>query len=168
MASFAASSGGDERPEFSYTSLDDFDFHDVPPAARWLYFDISETHGFKLRGPNYMEDNVKENVGKPLLKLLLVELYGVDEAKEKSDRHDHIALRARPQRRLNALHKVCPFVFMTNFQIPGTPPVSIVSYYAVPPEFAPMLGLKECPDLPTSKYGELPEDPAELNATIKA
>ena len=50
------------------------------------------------------------------------------------DRHDHVARRGLARQRVASLSQLEgePFLFIVNFQIPGDPPVSIVSYFALP------------------------------------
>ena len=64
-------------------------------------------------------------------------------------RHDHISSRAR----LDALKAIeePPFVFAMNFQIPGDPPISIVSMFAVPPELSEPITSKDSAEMQAQK-----------------
>jgi len=83
-------------------------------------------------------------------KLMLLELYEV-EAKD-GDRHDHIVSRGKAKQRLEALRTLPEqlFFFILNFQIPGDPPVSIVSYFAVPLDL-----MERHPSRATAKFIEI-------------
>ena len=97
-----------------------------------------------------MQDSAKIPAGEPLSRLICVESYRVDKSREgigvdgkQLERHDHVAIRGRCRRRLDAFLclKDPPFVFVLNFQLPGDPPVSMVSYYAFPPHLCRNLGI---------------------------
>ena len=49
-----------------------------------------------------------------------------------SDRHDHVASRGLAKKRVAAITSLPgqPFVIVINYQLPGDPPVSLVSYFA--------------------------------------
>lgn len=139
---------------------------------KYLYVDVADNHGFKLRGPSYMKDKVKHLAGTPILKLMHFEVYEVDVSID-GDRHDHIARRAGVRRRIAALRNVSPFILVLNFQIPGDPPVSLVSYFALPPEYAALVGVtipEGCPEQSTPS-GEppmsMPKDDAQAAALLK-
>ena len=48
------------------------------------------------------------------------------------DRHDHVASRGLAKQRVEAISSLPgqPFVIVVNYQLPGDPPVSLVSYFA--------------------------------------
>jgi hypothetical protein len=107
-------------------------------------------HGFKLRGQSYKTDGKKVPAGPPLSRLLAFETYLVDVAREglgpdghPTERHDHVAARGVCRRRLEAV--LClrdpPFLYVMNFQLPGDPPVSMVSYFALAPHLCRGLGV---------------------------
>lgn len=97
----------------------------------------------------YKQDGKKVPAGQPLSRLLGMESYRVDSTVEGKDaegkpmeRHDHVASRGVCRRRIDAV--LClrepPFLFVMNFQLPGDPPVSMVSYFAIPAHLARNLG----------------------------
>ena len=110
-----------------------FEFADIDPLARSMFEDRSFAHTFKTRGPTYFVDNTKVDPGPALMKLMLMELYEVES--KDGDRHDHVASRGLARERLDVLRNLPgnPFVLVINFQIAGDPPVSLVSYFALPP-----------------------------------
>lgn len=121
---------------FTGTCLDDFKFLDINPAFKYMFKSCRETHGIPARGRTYMTDKKKINPGRAICELILMEVYEIP-ARDKADRADHIAMRGQVKRRLEALKTLTdnPFIFLLNFQIPGDPPVSIVSYYALPSDY---------------------------------
>ena len=95
-----------------------------------------------------MEDQKKIAPGAAMSKLMLLELYEV-EAKDENQRHDHIVSRGKAKQRLEALRTLPEHLFfiVLNFQIPGDPPVSIVSYFAVPLDL-----MEKYPSRATAKF----------------
>jgi hypothetical protein len=75
--------------------------------------------------------------------LLLMEIFEVNANSRYcaetgiTDRHDHIAAFGKVKKRVQILTALedKPFIFVLNLQIPGDPPVSIVSYYALPSNY---------------------------------
>jgi len=127
----------EERPSLHESlvpgsTYDNVEFNDLSAEARAMYSDRSEIHPLKVRGESYCDDKQKVNPGHAMSKLLLLELYEV-EGKD-GDRHDHVVSRGAAKRRLQALRTLPEklFLFVVNFQIPGDPPVSIVSYFGLP------------------------------------
>ena len=80
-----------------------------------------------------MDDNNKEHPGPALCKLMLMELYEVEP--QDGDRHDHVCSKGLARKRIEAISSLPgkPFIYAINFQIPGDPPVSMVAYFALPP-----------------------------------
>lgn len=146
-----------QEKDWEGTSLDDFKFIDITPDGLNQFVDIAEDNTFEVRGKNYMEDKIKIPAQLPLMKMVLLELYEVNSDID-GDRHDHVCLKARAQRRIKSIRNVSPLVFVLNLQIPGDPPVSIVTYWALPPEFGTTEYLNldnfNYNDYPPSKYGQ--------------
>eukprot|EP01034_Spumella_vulgaris_P039018 gene39018-48185_t len=117
-------------------AFDDFEFTDLSPAARAMFVDRKFSHTFQVRGGNYLDDKKKVHPGSAMCKLMLLELYEVES--KDGDRHDHIASRGLAKQRREAISALPgnPFVIVANFQIPGDPPISIVTYFALPPDLA--------------------------------
>ena len=111
-----------------------FEFEDLESSARDIFRDRSYAHTFKVRGPTYFIDQQKTDPGPAMMKLMLMELYEVEP--KDIDRHDHIASRGLGQERVQVLRNLPgnPFIFVVNFQVAGDPPVSLVSYFAMPPD----------------------------------
>ena len=94
-----------------------------------------------------MEDQKKIAPGAAMSKLMLLELYEV-EAKD-GDRHDHVVSRGKAKQRLEALRTLPEHLFFIvfNIQLPGDPPISIVSYFAVPLDL-----MEKYPSRATAKF----------------
>jgi len=120
--------------DFSTQEFDDFAFDDLIPEARKIWRDARETHAFQVRGPTYLEDNTKVYPGNAMCKLMLMELYEVEP--RDGDRHDHVVSKGLAKERLQAILSLphSPFLIVVNYQIPGDPPVSLVAYFALPPD----------------------------------
>jgi hypothetical protein len=80
-----------------------------------------------------MTKKKKVEAGHSIAKLVMMEVYEV-EKKENLDRHDHICSRGYVKQRIDAIGQLPdnPFIFVLNIQMPGDPPVSVVSYYMIP------------------------------------
>ena len=104
----------------------------------------------QVRGDTYLDDGKKVAPGPAMSKLMLLELYEVEAG--DGDRHDHIVSRGKAKQRLEALRTLPEelFFFILNFQIPGDPPVSIVSYFAVPLDL-----MERHPSRATAKFLEM-------------
>ena len=63
------------------SNFDSCEFVDFESDARAMFSDRSDTHSIKVRGPTYLDDNEKVAAGKAMAKLLLLELYEVDQNK---------------------------------------------------------------------------------------
>ena len=155
-----------QEKDWEGTSLDDFKFIDITPDGLNQFVDIAQNNTFEVRGKNYMDDKIKIPAQLPLMKMVLLELYEVNSDID-GDRHDHVCLKARAQRRIKSIRNVSPLVFVLNLQIPGDPPVSIVTYWALPPEFATSEYLNldnfNYNDYPPSKYGQSMLENADEN-----
>jgi len=64
----------------------------------------------------------------------MVELFEVEQ--KYGSRIDHISSIGKCKQRIDAITSIedNPFVLVLNIQIPGDPPVSIVSYFVIPPD----------------------------------
>lgn len=115
--------------------IKDLVFLDQTVEARRLYRDCSYSHTFKVRGPHYLVDKKKVEAGPAAMKLMFMELFKVDCALY-GDRIDHISAIGTARRRVETLVGLeeKPFVFVFNLQLPGDPPISIVSYFVLPPQ----------------------------------
>ncbi|KAF5469621.1 hypothetical protein F2P56_013679 [Juglans regia] len=79
--------------------------------------------GFMIRGKTYLKDNSKVMGGDPLLKLIAVDWFKVDE------RIDNIALHPKCLVQSEVGKKI-PFILVINLQVPAKPNYSLVLYYA--------------------------------------
>ncbi|KAG6628121.1 protein ENHANCED DISEASE RESISTANCE 2-like isoform X1 [Carya illinoinensis] len=79
--------------------------------------------GFMIRGKTYLKDNTKVMGGDPLLKLIAVDWFKVDE------RIDNIALHPKCLVQSEVGKKI-PFILVINLQVPAKPNYSLVLYYA--------------------------------------
>ena len=141
------------------SSWKDVMFTDQSESEKGFYQDLQYNHGFSVRGKNYGMDRKKVDSGPALCRLILLELYEV-EIDTTADtellhlhRHDHISSQGAVKARLDALKAIeePPFVFVMNFQIPGDPPISIVSMFAVPPELSEPITAKDSAEMQAHK-----------------
>ncbi|KAL5547664.1 hypothetical protein UlMin_002895 [Ulmus minor] len=79
--------------------------------------------GFMIRGKTYLKDNSKVMGGDPLLKLLAVDWFKVDNKVDKIALHPKSLLQSESGKKL-------PFVLVINLQVPAKPNYSMVLYYA--------------------------------------
>ena len=130
------------------STVDNCEWTDVSKEARAMYTCRATTHPMKVRGETYMEDQKKIAPGAAMSKLMLLELYEV-EAKDENQRHDHIVSRGKAKQRLEALRTLPEHLFFIvfNIQLPGDPPISIVSYFAVPLDL-----MEKYPSRATAKF----------------
>ena len=143
--------------DLSSSTFDRFEFDDIEPEAKKHYWDSGSDHHFSLRGVSYMDDNTKEHPGPALFKLMLMELYEVEP--QDGERHDHVASMGLARKRIEAISSLPgkPFIFVINFQIPGDPPVSMVAFFAMPPNI-----LDRYPGMSTEKFVKLFKNFAKL------
>jgi hypothetical protein len=145
--------------EVTGKSWKDVAFTDQTEIEKGFYRDMQFDHGFSVRGKNYVMDRKKIDAGPALCRLILLELYEVEsDTSAIADtlhlhRHDHIASQGAVKARLEALKTIDepPFVFVMNFQIPGDPPISIVSMFAVPPELSEPISVKDSEEMQAHK-----------------
>jgi hypothetical protein len=145
--------------EVTGSSWKDVAFVDQSALERGFYEDSQYSHGFNVRGKTYGMDRKKVDSGPALCRLILLELYEVEaeataaESLAHLHRHDHISSQGAMKARLEAIKTIAepPFVFVMNFQVPGDPPISIVSMYAVPPELCAPITAADSPSLQAHK-----------------
>jgi len=134
-------------------------FTDQSAVEKGFFEDMQYSHGFLVRGKTYGMDRKKVDSGPALCRLIMLEVYEVECDSDSSPdsthlhRHDHIASQGAVKARLEALQSVedPPFVFVMNFQIPGDPPISIVSMFAVPPELSEPISSRDSADMQAQK-----------------
>ena len=116
-------------------NLQTFEFTDESPISKNMYHDCSHNHNFKVRGPTYLTDQRKVEAGSAICKLVMVELFEVEP--KYGPRIDHVSSLGKCKERIEAITSLedSPFVLVLNIQIPGDPPVSIVSYFVIPAEY---------------------------------
>lgn len=135
------------RPRFDFET---FEMRDANESLAAVCQDAQADHDFKVRGPSYLTTRAKVPAGAALGRLFHLDIFSVREGKS---REDHIVSRGRARARLEQLRELdgAPFVMVVNFQVPGTPPVSMCAYWGVPrpapsgedPECAAARGLFE-------------------------
>ncbi|KAH7280404.1 hypothetical protein KP509_37G065600 [Ceratopteris richardii] len=77
---------------------------------------------FMVRGKTYMQDGLKVPSGPPLLNLLGVDWLSNEKRMDRIASHPGCLIQSHETRKL-------PFVLVFNFQLPGTPNYSLVSYF---------------------------------------
>lgn len=132
---------GDERAApvtYRGDSVENLEFTDLHPGLRAIWSDAGPRNTCKVRGLTYMDDKVKVPAGPAMCRLVHMDIFTVDDG----DRHDHVVSMGRAKARIDVFNSLPepPYVFVLNFQIPGDPPVSIVSYWAVPKDIVERSG----------------------------
>lgn len=79
--------------------------------------------GFMIRGKTYLKDNIKVMGGDPLLKLVAVDWFRVDQTIDRIALHPRCLVQSEVGKRL-------PFILVINLQVPGKPNYCLVLYYA--------------------------------------
>ncbi|KAJ8753190.1 hypothetical protein K2173_017776 [Erythroxylum novogranatense] len=79
--------------------------------------------GFMIRGKTYLKDNSKVKGGDPLLQLIAVDWFKVDQALGRVALHPRCLVQTEAGKKL-------PFILIINLQIPAKPNYSMVLYYA--------------------------------------
>ncbi|XVF35508.1 hypothetical protein REPUB_Repub18cG0151600 [Reevesia pubescens] len=79
--------------------------------------------GFMIRGKTYLKDNAKVMGADPLLKLIAVDWFKVDEATDKIALHPRCLVQSDAGKKL-------PFILVINLEVPAKPNYSLVLYYA--------------------------------------
>ncbi|CAK9166041.1 unnamed protein product, partial [Ilex paraguariensis] len=79
--------------------------------------------GFMIRGKTYLKDNMKVAGGEPLLKLIAVDWFKVDDCVTKIALHPKCLVQSEAGKKL-------PFILVVNLEVPARPNYSLVLYYA--------------------------------------
>ncbi|KAL2465615.1 Protein of unknown function (DUF1336) [Abeliophyllum distichum] len=79
--------------------------------------------GFMIRGKTYLKDSTKVKGGEPLLKLIAVDWFKVDNSVTKVALHPKSLVQT-------AAGKKLPFILVINLEVPAKPNYSLVLYYA--------------------------------------
>ncbi|KAL1553748.1 protein ENHANCED DISEASE RESISTANCE 2-like isoform X1 [Salvia divinorum] len=79
--------------------------------------------GFMIRGKTYLKDGMKVKGGEPLLKLVAVDWFKVENCASKVALHPKSLAQS-------AAGKKLPFIFIINLEVPARPNYSLVLYYA--------------------------------------
>ncbi|KAA8535290.1 hypothetical protein F0562_030293 [Nyssa sinensis] len=79
--------------------------------------------GFMIRGKTYLKDNSKVTGGDPLLKLLAVDWFKVENSITKVALHPRSLVQSEVGKKL-------PFILVVNLEVPARPNYNLVLYYA--------------------------------------
>lgn len=79
--------------------------------------------GFMIRGKTYLKDSTKVTGGDPLLKLIAVDWFKVDECVSNIALHPKCLVQSEAGKKI-------PFILVINLQVPAKPNYSLVLYYA--------------------------------------
>ncbi|KAK3033197.1 hypothetical protein RJ639_036989 [Escallonia herrerae] len=79
--------------------------------------------GFMIRGKTYLKDNNKVTGGDPLLKLIAVDWFKVDNCVRNVALHPSCLVQSEAGKKL-------PFILVINLEVPARPNYSLVLYYA--------------------------------------
>ncbi|KAL7190950.1 hypothetical protein ACSBR2_023092 [Camellia fascicularis] len=79
--------------------------------------------GFMIRGKTYLKDNLKVMGGDPLLKLIAVDWFKVENCISKVALHPSSLVQSEAGKKL-------PFILILNLEVPARPNYSMVLYYA--------------------------------------
>lgn len=79
--------------------------------------------GFMIRGKTYLKDSTKVTGGDPLLKLIAVDWFKVDECITKIALHPKCLVQSEAGKKI-------PFILIINLMVPAKPNYSMVLYYA--------------------------------------
>ncbi|XP_057749900.1 protein ENHANCED DISEASE RESISTANCE 2 [Arachis stenosperma] len=79
--------------------------------------------GFMIRGKNYLKDNSKVVGGDPLLRLIAVDWFTVEQSVDKIALHPRCLVQSEAGKKL-------PFILVINLQVPAKPNYSLVLYFA--------------------------------------
>ena len=103
----------------------------------YAYYDPGNGNTFRVRGKHYLRDGRKFSAGPPVGKLVLACVFKIPPEKP-GQREDHMASRGRMAEMLKEMQDLDardgrpPFLFLVNFQVPGDPPLSMVTVFALP------------------------------------
>ncbi|KAL3535964.1 hypothetical protein ACH5RR_004425 [Cinchona calisaya] len=123
----APDSNKELNPDVTPINLEPSQFHGSMQRGR----DETDTNcwtspsgtGFMIRGKTYLKDSTKVKGGEPLLKLVAVDWFNVENCV------DNIALHPKCLVQSEAGKKI-PFILVINLQVPARPNYSLVLYYA--------------------------------------
>ncbi|XP_051149212.1 protein ENHANCED DISEASE RESISTANCE 2-like [Andrographis paniculata] len=79
--------------------------------------------GFMIRGKTYLKDNMKVKGGEPLLKLIAVDWFQVEECATNVALHPKSLVQSAEGKKL-------PFILVINLEVPARPNYSLVLYFA--------------------------------------
>eukprot|EP00903_Cladosiphon_okamuranus_P009850 g9360.t1 len=139
LEGFCGDGAGDERPLSPGVDFTKGPVAEVEPGApdggkgkdtcKWQ--DAANIHSFLVRGPTYLQDKAKLPAGTAMCRLVGFDCFS--EGSEGTTRIDHIASRGACRERVEAMTSGddAPFLFIMNIQVRGTPPLSMVAYWAV-------------------------------------
>jgi hypothetical protein len=108
----------------STTSFEITDYHSTIPQHHWCNSD----EPFKVRGPTYLRDKVKIASSEPLFDLVGLDLFQVQEGQEICAGELKSAVASQILSQPNH-----PFLFMVQFQVPGSPPLCFIAYFLARP-----------------------------------
>ncbi|XP_019197995.1 PREDICTED: protein ENHANCED DISEASE RESISTANCE 2-like isoform X1 [Ipomoea nil] len=119
--------GKELNPNVSPLTLDPSDFHGTLQQGK----DEKDTNcwtspggsGFMIRGKTYLKDNTKVKGGDPLLKLIAVDWYTLENSITKLALHPRCLVQSEAGKKL-------PFILVINLMVPAKPNYSLVLYYA--------------------------------------
>ncbi|CAL5374341.1 unnamed protein product [Camellia sinensis] len=87
--------------------------------------------GFMIRGKTYLKDNSKVMGGDPLLKLIAVDWFKVENCISKVALHPSSLVQKKPSfADVSEAGKKLPFILILNLEVPARPNYSMVLYYA--------------------------------------
>lgn len=110
------------------------EFLDQTEEEKNVYYCKRNDHDYIVRGKTYLEDGKKIHTGPAVFRFVMSEFIGIDEDVEDG-RLDHIAAKGRIKKRIEAIQSIDepPEILVTNFQYPGSPPISQVSIFVACP-----------------------------------
>nr|GMC65105.1 protein ENHANCED DISEASE RESISTANCE 2-like isoform X1 [Ipomoea batatas] len=119
--------GKELNPNVSPLMLNPSDFHGTMQQGK----DEKDTNcwtspggsGFMIRGKTYLKDNTKVKGGDPLLKLIAVDWYTLENSITKLALHPRCLVQSEAGKKL-------PFILVINLMVPAKPNYSLVLYYA--------------------------------------
>jgi len=106
------------------------------------YYDPGRGNSFRVRGRRYLHDRLKTPAGPPVGELVIAYVFRIS-PENPGQREDHIASRGRMAEILREMQDMKgrdgkpTFFFLLNFQVPGDPPLSMVTVFALPRDRRP-------------------------------
>ncbi|XP_055822848.1 protein ENHANCED DISEASE RESISTANCE 2 isoform X2 [Solanum dulcamara] len=115
------------NPNVPPLTLDPSQFHGTMRHAKGEgdsdCWSLPSGSGFMIRGKTYLKDSAKVTGGDPLLKLIAVDWFKVDECITNISLHPKCLVQSEAGKKI-------PFIFIINLQVPAKPNYSLVLYYA--------------------------------------